>query len=237
MRLVQDQDATVRRLAVTVVLAALALGIAACGGDDGAPPAPTPTATAPATNTPEPTATRTPVPTATNTPEPTATATVHQHDEVVFGSSEDGGGALVTQYDADHEHLDFDTCLGGEGAECLGGVAIFSGDSPGFERLDQSLPDESFFVLVDGTTVSLQIVSIDEGLSLRKDADTADAPGETLLLGTVPELDHTHVEYVVTVPGGTVDWEKQVTIILTAAGETYTPSAPRTLRFRPADSM
>lgn len=235
MQCLRSLDAPIRRLATISLLAMLVLGAAACSNDDSPPPAPTATATALPTGTAQSTSTRTADPTATSTPEPTATATVHQHDEVVFGSSANGGGALVTEYDADHEHLDFDTCLGGEGDQCIGGVAIFSGDSPGFERLDESLPDESFYVLVDGTTVSLQIISIDDGLSLRKDGATADAPGETLLLGTIPELDHTHVEYVVTVPGGTVDWQKQVTIILTAAGDTYTASEPRTLTFRPAD--
>lgn len=229
-------DTSVRPLATAALCLALALGSAACSDDDTPPPAPTATSTPLPTNTPQPTSTQTSAPTATSTPEPTATATatVHQHDEVVFGSSADGGGALVTEYDADHEHLDFDACLGGEGDECIGGVAIFSGDSPGFERLDTSLPDQSFYALADGTTVSLQVVSIDEGLSLRKDGSTADAPGETLLLGTVPELDHTHVEYVVAVAGGTEGWEKQVSFILTATGQAYTPSDPRTLSFKEA---
>lgn len=234
MRQLRNLTAPIRRLATTGLFLALAFGAAACSDDDSPPPAATATATALPTHTQQPTATQTSVPTATSTPEPTATATVHQHDEIVFASTEEDGGALATEYDAEHEHLDFDTCLGGEGDECIGGIAVFSGDSPGFERLDESMPDESLYALVDGTTVSLEIVTIDEGFSLRKDGATADAPGETLVLGTVPELDHTHVEYVVAVAGGTEGWEKHVTFILKATGEAYAPSAPRTLGFKEA---
>jgi len=226
--------ATITRGSGAALLVALCVGISACSDDD-TPPAPTPTATAQPTSTPTvpPTSTNTPTPTNTAEPTPTAT-TAHQHDEIEFGSTEPGGGSLNADYNAEHEHLDFDTCLGGDPPDCVGGIAVFSGDAPGYERVDEDMPDDSLYTLVDGTTVSLQIVEIDAGLSLRKDGATADAPGETLLLGTVPELDHTHVEYVVAVPGGTEDWEMKVKVRLRAAGDTYGPSEPVEIVFREA---
>ena len=226
----RDFLAFFRGAVAAALLAGLCLAVSACSDDDMSPPPPT--ATAVPTNTSAPTPTNTATPTATSTPEPTATVTP-EHAEILFGSTEPGGGALNTMYDEDHAHLDFDTCLGGEGDDCIGGIAIYSGDDPGYERVDEDMPAESLYTLVDGTTVSLVVVAIDDGMSLRKDGATADAPGETLLLGTIPALDHTHVEYVATVPGGTTDFEKHVTIQLFAAGDTYAPSAEIPLTFKP----
>lgn len=205
---------------LAVLFACLCLTLTACSDDDAPPPA----ATATSTSTPQPTSTATP--TETPTPPP------HEHDEIVFGSDEPDFGSLVMEFDGDHQHLDFDTCLGGEGDECIGGIAVYSSDSPGYEHTEVDIPTESLFKLEDGTTVTLVIVAIDEGLSLNKDGDVADAPGDALVLGTIPELEHTHVEYVATVPGGTVGWEKNVTVKLVAPDSDYTESLPLTIEFR-----
>ncbi len=239
------------RLLVLVLLGSLGLALSACSSDDDSPPpAPTSTATAPptATVTPEPTVTatvETPAPTPTETAEPTptethertptATAPPHGHGEVVFGSDEEGGGSLETEYEApDHLDASFDSCLGGEGDHCEGGIAIYSTIDPGFEPLEKDEPDRSFWRLVDDTTVAVEIVAIDEGMSLKLGDTTISEVGESLVLGTTPDLGHTHIEYIIAVPGGTESFEKDLSIRLIDLGETYGPSAPIELNYRRA---
>jgi hypothetical protein len=229
-----------QRLLVLALLASLGLGLSACSSDDDAPPpAPTATATAP------PTSTATAVPTGTSTPEPTATATIetpeptatptsppHGHGEIVFGSGEDGGGSIATEYEApDHLHAAFDTCLGGEGNHCEGGIAIYSTIDPGLEPLGEDEPDHSFWRLVDGTTVAVEIVAIDEGMSLKLGETAISEVGQSLELGTTPELGHTHIEYIIAVPGGTESFSRNLSLRLIDVGETYGPSASIDLSF------
>src|SRR5262245_60079471 len=89
-----------RRAAIAALLAVVSFGLSACS--DGAAPPPAPTATAVPTNTSVPTSTQTAVPTSTSTPTQTVTPPPHEHAEILFGSTEPGGGALNTMYDEDH---------------------------------------------------------------------------------------------------------------------------------------
>jgi len=214
-------------LPLALLLAALSLALTACSDDDdGAPPAPT------ATETAAPTATATPVP-----PTETATPTEppHEHGEIVYGSDEAGVGALHLHFDGDdHQHAAFDTCLGGSGDDCAGGIALYSSDSPGYEPTEVDEPEEMLYVLGDGATIAVEIVAIDEGFSLKRGDAIADAAGESLVLGTTPDLGHEHVEYIIAVPGGTETFSKNVTLRLIDTSETYAPSEPLTLNFRRA---
>jgi hypothetical protein len=159
----------------------------------------------------------------------------HGHGEVIFGSDEDGGGSIKTEYDApDHLHASFDTCLGGEGDHCEGGIAIYSVADPGFEPLAESDPDHSFWRLADGAEVALEIVAIDEGVSLKLGETTIDQPGQQLLFGTMPDIGHTHVETVIAVPGGTETFSKDVSIRLVDRSEAYGPSEQIDLNYRRA---
>lgn len=217
------------RVLPLLLSAALLLGVSACSDDDdSAPPAPTATHT----STAVPTSTQTPEP---PTPTATPTATTHQHGEVVYGSEEAGGGALHLHFDGDdHQHADFDACLGGSGENCEGGIALYSSEDPGYEPTEVDEPAESLYVLGDGATIAVEIVSIDEGFSLKRGDEIADAAGESVVLGTTPDLGHEHVEYVIAVPGGTETFSKNVTLRLIDTSETYPPSEPLTLNFRRA---
>ena len=202
----------------------LALGLSACSSDDdSSPPAPTQTATS------VPTFTATPVP-------PTATVTPgHEHTEIEYGSTEAGSGAMNYHFEGgDHQHAAFDTCLGGSGDDCIGGIALYSSDSPGYDPVEEDEPEDSLYVLDDGTTVGIEIIAIDEGFSLKHGEETADAPGEVLTLGTIPILEHDHVEYIIAVPGGTETFSKNVTLRLIDESGTYADSEPLTLNFRKA---
>ena len=56
-----------------------------------------------------------------------------EETEIFLGSSLDGGGQLVAQFDfATPIPLFFDQCLGGSPPDCAGGIAVYSAINPGF---------------------------------------------------------------------------------------------------------
>lgn len=56
-----------------------------------------------------------------------------EDSEILLGSSLNGGGQLVAQYDFDTPiPLFFEQCLGGSGDDCAGGVRVYSAINPGF---------------------------------------------------------------------------------------------------------
>jgi len=176
-------------LVVTILLV-----FTACNNDDDSPP-PADTPTPQATDTAVPT--QTAVPTATAEPEPTATPETGGHVEVAIGSSEDGGGQLIAEIEfAQPVPLFFNQCFGGSDEDCTGGQALFSDANPGFEGHHDHDEEaattagaaEELFPLLEGAEVSLEIVAIDSGLSLRFGEVTLDGPGDSAVIGTGAEF-------------------------------------------------
>jgi len=84
---------------------------------------------------------------------------------------------------------------------CAGGLCLYSTVDPGFRTANA--PSSGLFPLSAGTEVRLEVVAIAPGMSIQRDASTVDAPGESLLLGSTPDL-HTHPQYQVTLTEGEV---------------------------------
>lgn len=232
------------------VLALLACTIAVgCSSDDdgGAPP--------------EPTATVTVVPPASATPEPTVAATptaTHEHTgpehlEVGIGSTEDGGGELAAEFDFDQViPVFFDTCLGGGGDECSGGIRLFSTVNPGFSPIGHDHDEhehgaasnghaehdddnghghgEELFPLLDGTAVSLEVIAIDAGLSMRIEGTTLNSPGQAVVLGEAPHF-HSDAETFISLGDGEEEGDFHMSFRLTTDAPEYQPSHEHTLRF------
>jgi len=172
-------------------LAAALLLFTACNNDDDfSRPDDTPT--------PQATNTASAVPTATAEPEPTATSDDHggEHVEVEIGSNEDGDGQLVAEIAFEQPFpLFFIQCFGGTDDDCTGGQALFSDANPGFvghhehdEEAAAQGAEEGVFPLLEDTQVTIEIVAIDEGLSLRFGEVALDAAGESALVGTGAEF-------------------------------------------------
>jgi len=199
--------ARVIAMAGTALLFVFALG--GCGSDDDNIPTPGPTATRTGTATPSA------VPTPTPTPEEPP------HTENLFGSTEEGSGALTVDAAAE-VHVAFSACIGGTGDECIGGTAIYIATDPGFEQAEEDEPDEPLFVLADGVPVSLEVTAIDEGINLVFGSVTLNAVGESVLFGTTPGL-HADLEWQLALPGGDTEG-RSVSLKLTTTSSLYTES-------------
>jgi hypothetical protein len=222
------------------ILAAALLVFAACSSDDDSSPRPTDTPTPRATDTAAPASTATASPSATVEPEPTATPDEHaDHVEVEIGSSEDGGGQLVAEIAFPQPiPLFFNQCFGGSDEDCTGGQALFSDANPGFvghhEHTDETgaAPQGAaggVFPLADGTQVTIEIVAIDAGLSLRFGEVTLDTPGASTLVGSGAEF-HTDGETLLLVDDRHTEQVFSLTFRL-SADSGYTDSEEYTLQF------
>ena len=207
-------------IATLVLIGILGIG---CGGSDKLPPPLT------ATLTPTATPTRTvPVATPTTTPLPSIAG-----EENLFGSTAQGSGALTID-PVPQIPTYFSACLGGSDSNCTGGTNIYIGSDPGFKEADATEETPALFALPAGVTVGLQVVSIDRALSLRFDAGTLNAAGQSIEFGTTPGI-HADLEWQLALPGGTPFASGYpVTLKLTTTSSGFTDSAEFTEIVRPS---
>jgi uncharacterized repeat protein (TIGR04052 family) len=161
------------------------------------------------------------------------------HVEYKVASSTSGGGALIANPTFDVTQpieLPFDQCFGGTGDECDGGTRVFSAANPGIEPIDPSMTTDSLFSLADGTQITLQVVSIDSGLSFQFGGTTLDSAGTSVVLGTSPSF-HADLQAQITAPGGgEPSGTYSVTFKLTTTSSQYQASDTFTVKFTPVDA-
>lgn len=127
------------------------------------------------------------------------------HFDIEIGSTEDGSGQLTLDYDTSEPvSLTFTQCIGGDGSTCTGGIALFSAEDPGWGSLEADAASANRFVLDEGTSVTLEVVAIDAGLSYFVNGVSLDSPGDQVTLGEAVEALHTHGEWQLALPGDTV---------------------------------
>jgi len=202
-----------------VALALACVFSAGCGDDEEVVVAHTATPTRTATRTPTPSAT----PTVTSTPSEPA------HGENIFGSTEAGRGALTVDAVPVVE-VPFSTCLGSTEEDCAGGTALYVATDPGFDSTEEDEPEEPLFVLEAGTAVTLEIIEIDQGITLKFDNTRLTEPHAMIVLGTTPV--HRDLEWQLGLPGGLVE-ERHVTFKLTTTSGRYTESEEVTVTLQP----
>jgi len=135
---------------------------------------------------------------------------VAQLDRDIFiWSAQAGGGALTV--DAEES-----TVLRVFQNFCAAGQCLFSSTDPGFNLRQQDRPNDGLFALASGTAITLVVVDIDAGLSIKIGSTVLNKAGDSFRLGTAPNI-HIHPS-----------WQ-----LLGASGATLTATA--TLRLR-ADS-
>ncbi len=186
----------------------------------------------PALGTPTPTPTFLPTAEPTATPVNVATTTPTEqpqdHREIAVGSSAAGGGALATEFDYEEPIvLTFSSCIGGTAPNCTGGTSLYTATSPGF---DGGVDGTGLYALDPETPVTIEIVAIDEGLSLRVEGERLDSAGQSILLGVGPDL-HSDAETILALPGGTDANDLRLVFRLTTTAAAYQASADYELRF------
>lgn len=232
-----------KRMVIGAALVA-AIGLGCSDDDDGGTPPPT--------ATPVPTATVAPTSTAipSATAEPTATPDEHEHREVEIGSTEDGGGALAANFDYERPiSLFFNSCIGGEGDECSGGIRLYSAPNPGFvphahdheaegsggDHGEGGGHEDEIFELAGDTALSIEIIAITAGLSMTIEGERLDEPGQSAALGTTPDF-HADVEtFLALEDDDSVEGDYRLSFRLLTDSPTYDDSAEYEIHFAAAD--
>lgn len=142
-----------------------------------------------------------------------------EHGDLGVGSTLDGGGDLMSEYN-------FETVLRTDFQVEVGNTSVYSSTTPGIGAAEDEAPD--IFELDVGTTVGLTLITIDDNLAIQVDATTIDEPGETAILGThdgVPGDDgamHQHPTYQILIeaePGAF--GEGDFSFVFEDSGSTY----------------
>jgi hypothetical protein len=131
-------------------------------------------------------------------------------------STQDGGGALTLQYNFATSKVQTFR------ARCEAGECLYSGTNPGFLNTGDNPPDGSY-ILVDGTSIGVEIVDIDAGARMKINDAILDQPGESAPLGTTPEL-HTHPSWQLKLPEGE-QGDYSISFKLTTDSTRYSGSA------------
>jgi hypothetical protein len=129
---------------------------------------------------------------------------------MLIGSSSAGGGALVIEYDFADKIVASPNVIPG----------FFSTTEPGFDAIEE--PEPGLFPLANGTTVEIEITAIAAGARVQIDGTALDAPGESAVIGTMPDL-HTHPQWQLVLEEG-VTGDFPIAFRLTASGGTYAAS-------------
>jgi hypothetical protein len=133
-------------------------------------------------------------------------------------STADGGGALAVQWDFTKPAQTFESFCAPDNSSCL-----YSNIDPGFMAPTEAVADSGDYRLLDGTTVSVDVVSADAGLSMNVNGQKLYQPGDTALLGTMPTI-HVHPSWQLVVPGG-VFGDYHISYQLKSGSPEYTDSA------------
>ena len=150
-----------------------------------------------------------------------------EHVDIAIASDESGGGSLAADYDFDEPIEVFESAM-------IGGFTLWSGADPGFEMLESDEPDEGFYALEDGVTVSLEIVALDPAAQFKFGEVTLDEPGDSVVLGTTPEL-HGHGEWQLVLPEGVDTGSYELSFRFTTTSAQYSASPSATVTITPTE--
>jgi hypothetical protein len=110
-------------------------------------------------------------------------------------STADGGGALAMQWDPAKKIQVFESFCTQDRRSCF-----YTSIDPGFMAPTEATPGSGYYRLVDGTAVRVEVVMVDEGLTMSINGQRLDQPGESASLGTMPTI-HNHPAWQLLVPG------------------------------------
>jgi hypothetical protein len=133
-------------------------------------------------------------------------------------STADGGGALAVQWDFTQKAQTVESFCAPDQSSCL-----YSNIDPGFMAPTEAVAGSGYYRLVDGATVSVEVVLADAGLSMNVNGQKLYQPGDTALLGTMPTI-HVHPSWQLVVPGGQFG-DYHISYRLKSGSAVYTDSA------------
>lgn len=136
-----------------------------------------------------------------------AAASHAQHSDIAIWSTASGGGQLVARIDNTRVRIFRNVCAGGR---CL-----YSATDPGFLTPAQGSAPPGLFPVAAGTRISMVIVAIDPGVTVRLGDTRLDRPGAAGFLGTAPDV-HIHPSWQVLTDENTIA-DFNVAFRLTAA--------------------
>ena len=139
-----------------------------------------------------------------------------QHADILLWSSAPGGGTLGATHDAS-------TAIPLFRNVCAAGQCLYSSPDPGFLARTQDRPQDAQYVLAGGPTISVEVVAIDAGLSVKFGNSTLRAAGDSVALGRGTRI-HVHPSWQLLAADGAAK-TVAVTLRLRASG-TYAASEP-----------
>lgn len=160
----------------------------------------------------------------------------HAGDYIVV-SSADGGGALMAinvNPSLTQSSTEIPTRIYALACTPLTDIDVCSGTDPGFDAWPVGktpVTGVTYFPLVPGTAVDLELTALDPDTFLQVGGSTLDAVGEAGRLGTQTNEEgsmHLHPAWSIVVPSGQLA-EHQVSIRLTSPSPAYAPSSVLTL--------
>lgn len=135
-------------------------------------------------------------------------------------STAEGGGALSLRYDFSAPVEVYEGFCTANRATCL-----FSAIEPGFMAPPLDTPPAGLFRIADGTTLRVQLISIEAGLALNVNGNRLSQPGESASLGTMPTI-HVHPSWQVVAPGDQAGREYSISFKITTSSDHYVESPP-----------
>jgi len=108
-------------------------------------------------------------------------------------STADGGGALAVEWDFENRKLPLAEIT------CSASQCLYNSIDPGFIAQTEAVPGSGYYRLVDGTEVTIHIVSLDPGVNIQLNGHKLAAAGDSATLGTMPTI-HSHPSWQLKVP-------------------------------------
>jgi hypothetical protein len=136
-------------------------------------------------------------------------------DGLLVLSDEAGGGALVVHGVPD-EAIETDVVF------CSGGDCLWASEEISVSTPDEIEPGEDVYPLAAGTTVHVEVVAVDAGVSLKLGSAKLDAIGESSTLGSAPDA-HGHATWQIEAADDDIG-ERAIVLRFTASGGGYEPS-------------
>jgi hypothetical protein len=151
---------------------------------------------------------------------------VHAHGlEMFAGSTAPASGALRLNYEFT-DKIPLPLIIS------LGGTSFYSDIFPGYEWVQEDQPADGLYALKVGTRLTMQIVAIAAGASVKLDTTTLSAAGQSGFVATTTNVpgDHFHPQWQLTLPDGVIG-DYSVSFKVTTTTEPYTESPVYTLIF------
>lgn len=130
-------------------------------------------------------------------------------------STESGGGALAVTGG-------FDEAVAVELVFCGAGECLYESAAASIRAPAEDIASPALFALVAGTQLTLEVVALDAGVSIKLGGAKLDQVGDTVSLGTAPSLHAEPILQVTTAQGTVGEWH--VTVRVTNLGASYADS-------------